>query len=1035
MHGPPPIVPDHAMLRIIGRGSYGEVWLARNIMGTYRAVKVVYRSTFEEDRPYEREFAGIRNFEPVSRSHESQVDILHIGRNDKQGYFYYVMELADPGHSSLDEAGRAADVPAVSAPAVIRRPSSSIVEPETYVPRTLDWELKTRGHLPFAECLAISLGLADAVKHLHDHGLVHRDIKPSNIIFVNGVPKLADIGLVTESEATLSYVGAQGFMAPEGPGRPRGNLYSLGKVIYEMCTGRDRMDFPALPGDFGSWPDRAKIMELQTVCDKACQPDPACRYASADELLADLVMLLAGKSVRQMHLLKRGRKWALAAAVLALLAGAGAWAVQKLETRWVKRQTMIGKAEMLRKEERSAGWSSNALALLSNAGQVRVDNDLRAEAAAPLAGLDARVIASLSHTNSGATHIAFDALGRRLLRDADQGEKAGIWDWQTGEFTTFGTSNTGPVWFDRDGSPRQFVSKGDGAFCLLNPKGGEKLREFRLAEQSAKEGLGVPVSAVSADGAFCAAAVVSTTDDTRGQLGVWDTATGNLVKQATAACTALAFSPDNALVATGDGEGRIVVRRLPDLAETASFPPNRAAVHCLAFQQDVSQPTNAAGGTPWLIATGDAGGTIRIYQVPGDGLRTICRGSEFDVYAVAFSPDRMTLASSGRGDVRFWDVATGRLLLKVGSWDEARALAFSPGGRRLAVSRVHGSYANLSVAGVFELESGRGLAVLRGLSSRCTHVAFSRDGKRLAALAHNWEVAVWNLPSNRLERLFKAPQGIYADNAALAFSPDGGHLAFATSRAAVLWDVVSGQELGRWALPRGLCQQLCFDQEGRLLHFQWESEAEGLGGICRVRDLFRPDYMTPLAKFFPSGEAPKDVLLSRQGNFVVVVGEATEAAEAGAVERTYPVKVFNPLGGDEVRRLPGTQNNRDSDSLRRNPETAPLDWLLPRTRDRTLAKLLGTESWRSVRLRSIVALSPDGRLLVTQGGLERGLTLFRTNGLAWRLTVGIDYTCWHAPQFSPNGKLLAVGTAEGTVLVCDIQQTVDALNRQKLGWR
>ena len=91
----PPAIPDHTLIKQIGRGSYGEVWLARNATGSYRAVKVVYRATFDADKPYEREFTGIKEFEPISRSHPSQVDILHVGRNDQAGYFYYVMELAD----------------------------------------------------------------------------------------------------------------------------------------------------------------------------------------------------------------------------------------------------------------------------------------------------------------------------------------------------------------------------------------------------------------------------------------------------------------------------------------------------------------------------------------------------------------------------------------------------------------------------------------------------------------------------------------------------------------------------------------------------------------------------------------------------------------------------------------------------------------------------------------------------------------------------------------------------------------------------
>src|SRR5438552_15192853 len=102
----PPQIPDHELLRRVGEGAYGEVWLARNVMGTFRAVKVVYRSSFSDERPYEREFAGIKRFEPLSRAHPSQVDILHVGRNEAAGYFYYVMELADDAGENPKPEGR-----------------------------------------------------------------------------------------------------------------------------------------------------------------------------------------------------------------------------------------------------------------------------------------------------------------------------------------------------------------------------------------------------------------------------------------------------------------------------------------------------------------------------------------------------------------------------------------------------------------------------------------------------------------------------------------------------------------------------------------------------------------------------------------------------------------------------------------------------------------------------------------------------------------------------------------------------------------
>src|SRR5688572_9004505 len=69
----PPAIPDHTLLRRIGEGAFGEVWLARSALGTLRAVKIVYRAWFNEDRPFEREFEGIIKYEPISRGHPGLV--------------------------------------------------------------------------------------------------------------------------------------------------------------------------------------------------------------------------------------------------------------------------------------------------------------------------------------------------------------------------------------------------------------------------------------------------------------------------------------------------------------------------------------------------------------------------------------------------------------------------------------------------------------------------------------------------------------------------------------------------------------------------------------------------------------------------------------------------------------------------------------------------------------------------------------------------------------------------------------------------
>ena len=206
----PTAIPDHTLLRCVGRGSYGEVWLARNVFGEFRAVKILHRHAFAEERPFEREYEGIQRFEPVSRSHPSQLAILHVGKDDAAGCFYYVMELADPvdgkrvtGAVELPRAGE----PGSSTRARTNQQGPLAIDPATYAPHTLRQELQRRGRLSPAECLEIGCGLTTALAHLHEHGLVHRDIKPSNILFVGGVPKLGDIGLVADVGDTRSIVG------------------------------------------------------------------------------------------------------------------------------------------------------------------------------------------------------------------------------------------------------------------------------------------------------------------------------------------------------------------------------------------------------------------------------------------------------------------------------------------------------------------------------------------------------------------------------------------------------------------------------------------------------------------------------------------------------------------------------------------------------------------------------------------------------------------------------------------------------------
>ena len=272
-------IPDYALLKLIGHGAYGEVWLGRNRVGLHHAVKIVYRKRFSEVTPYEREFRGIRKYMPVSLRHPGLVRLLYVGRNDQAGFFYYIMELGDDENTGQE------------------------INPETYAPRNLAKDLQKRDHLPVQECVSTAIALSESLEFLHKQGLMHRDIKPANVIFIDGIPKLADIGLVAEISRTGgtdgSYIGTEGYMAPEGPSKPTSDIYSFGKMLYEASMGLDRRQFPALPDWMNDQADIADLMALNSLILKCCDNNPRRRFQSASELQAALLALERRISTRQ----------------------------------------------------------------------------------------------------------------------------------------------------------------------------------------------------------------------------------------------------------------------------------------------------------------------------------------------------------------------------------------------------------------------------------------------------------------------------------------------------------------------------------------------------------------------------------------------------------------------------------------------------------------------------------------------------------------------------------------------------------------
>jgi hypothetical protein len=199
--------------------------------------------------------------------------------------------------------------------------------------------------LPPRETAALVEKLARAAHAAHQKGIVHRDLKPANVLLAeDGTPKIADFGLaktLDEAGQTASgaVLGTPSYMAPEqarGKGHEAGpavDIYALGAVLYECLTGRPPFkaattadtllqvigDEPVPPSRLAPGVPR----DLETVCLRCLQKEPARRYRSALDLADDLGRFLTGEPVRARPAgrLERVAKWARRRPAAAALLG------------------------------------------------------------------------------------------------------------------------------------------------------------------------------------------------------------------------------------------------------------------------------------------------------------------------------------------------------------------------------------------------------------------------------------------------------------------------------------------------------------------------------------------------------------------------------------------------------------------------------------------------------------------------------------------------------------------------------------------
>ncbi len=772
----PPVVPDHTLLRPVGHGAYGEVWLARNVMGTLRAVKIVWRKQFSSERPYEREFAGIQRYEPLSRSADGLVHVLHVGRNDAEGYFYYVMELADD--SRLPES----DVPQ----------SDPLT---TYSPRTLRSEMKGIGRLPTADCLRIALDVAGGLAQLHRRGLVHRDVKPGNIIYVEGRAKLADIGLVTEGDEHRTFVGTEGYIPPEGPGSASADLYALGIVLYEASTGYAPERFPEAPPEWFAEEAPAEPLEFHQIILRAGEGQRERRYENVEAMQADLALLQSGQSIRKVRALEqRLRRWrrlgrvaAAGIAIALIVAGLAYYRSHLMSANLVQETRLRDEAQKALERAKTA------------------EEETRRQL---YAALREQARATLRSGEFGQRERAFDAV-RRAASITNTAELRGIAlaAMLLPDLHYQRELKTGPgitvAWLDPQ-FRRLALCRGRDAVEICSAT--DEKREMQLP---ASTNLPAYAAAWSPQGTHLAVKRDKTSSGDLADVEFWDV---NRARQVLLlrdlAWGATAFHPQDSVALASHPDGSVSLHkleagqelrrlRLPGTAVRLQFAPDggRFAAVCSEQGTEVLRVFDAASGTNlashafshhigiidwhprgrWISAPDSSGAVTLVDSFTGES--RLLGHHKAEAVTTTFHPAGTYLISGGWDrELICWDMASlqDAFVMNLGSF----LFQFRADGLECA------AIADPSVQ-LHSFDSPNGRAFIEDLGPHVRHAAFSPDARWLAASGEE-KLGVWDLRATNAAALDTG-----GSRARLNFAEDGSELFASQSSGVNRWKILS----------------------------------------------------------------------------------------------------------------------------------------------------------------------------------------------------------------------------------------------------
>jgi WD40 repeat protein len=664
-----------------------------------------------------------------------------------------------------------------------------------------------------AECLKT---VAEAVHYAHERGLLHRDSKPSNILMdAGGQPHVTDFGLARrfdgDSSLTLTdqVLGSPGYMPPEQADAVRGkvgrrsDVYSLGAMLYDLLAGR-----PPFVGEtmnetldqvFHREPLSPRLLDagiprdLETICLKCLEKEPARRYATAQALADELERFLnhepiPARPIRAPEKLWRWcrRKPALAIALLLLqVALVSGLAGILWQWRRAEQHLYVGNVHLAH-EALEGRDLARTRSLLQSIAESRVQRSLRGWEWRYLAGrARGDQLAILDQQASRVWGLAASPDGQWLASINGDGLVT-LWDFAARRKTNSWPTMPAPLAarlddafrslvFTPDGTSLITTGPNNGVVCWEIPTGRNRWETPRLAHRS-------EILAISRDGRRLAVgnryrsqsgeqlSLLDLTGDSPSLLLNWKPGMTVLFDLAVAADGAtllaggpdaqlvrrydlsspneplrlsdledsdgpLAFSPDGRWIATARTYGQgVCVREFPSLNRVATHSVRGSQFRTLAFSPDDQ-----------MLAGGLQDSQILIWSSPLTDEPAALLGPEKIVMQLVFSADGRTLASASFDHtVRLWDVATG----DGATWavrlnGSGHDVNFSPDSRRLvSVSHVTvdsgtNEPQRLRIVQIWDVDGRFGLVPRASQTNAAADLnfqaSFSPDGSLIAA--------------------------------------------------------------------------------------------------------------------------------------------------------------------------------------------------------------------------------------------------------------------------------------------------------------